>query len=228
MIPDEFSYSIPYLTLRFPLEESSHKFIIGNKSLEAKATAKEYLRGKGWWVTAGDDGILFFSVLSANFRQSYFAEVCKNYIGPNATELLNNLDLMCVSSLSSGHVSTDHLQAAADFLCRYYSGVNDQRNMRKIADFCATLPTDQVLGLIKMHRSLRYFTRGIPTLFAARSKAFLFVEVKTETGTLRSEQYIFIEALAREVKNGLLVLRILPLNGGGADQLRNPADAALN
>jgi hypothetical protein len=96
--------------------------------------------------------------------------------------------------------------------------------MQKIAEFCTTLPTESLIGLIRMHRSLGYITKGIPDLFAARPKEFLFVEVKSEGDALRAEQYVFFEALAREAPSGFLVLRVLGLTEGGRDLLRNPND----
>ncbi len=220
------SYTIPHLTLRLePAGEAGRrKYLIDGKALVVEAAAKQYLRSEGWWVLRGDEASLFLAVLSANFANSFFAAVCVNYVGPEAPRLIDALETKCQTSLRSGDVSSDHLAAAADFLCRYYSSVGDQRKFRRLANLVTTLPPSAQIGLLRVYRAIGYFTKGIPDLFAIRPGRFVFFEVKSEGDALRPEQYIFAEAVLREVESAFQILRVLAITEGSSTQLLNPAD----
>ena len=221
------SYAIRHLTLRLEAVVGSGRprFTIGGKTLVVEAAAKEYLRSQGWWVLRGDEASLFLAVLSANFADSFFAKVCLNYVGANAPALIAKLDALCRESVNSGKLSAAHLDAAGDFLSRYYASPSDHRKFRRLATEIGGLSPHDQLALVKVYKAIGYFTKGIPDLFAVKAGEFMFVEVKSEGDALRPEQYVFAEAVLPEVETGFQVLRVISTTGGRSSQLANPADA---
>ena len=220
------SYAIPHLTLRLEvaLDGGRKKYLVDGKAYAVEAAAKQYLRSEGWWVLAGTEASLFFAVLSANFGNSFFAGVCSNYVGPEAPRLIEALESKCQGSLRSGSLSAEHAAAAADFLCRYYSSVGDQRKFRRLADLMVSQTSSTQIGLLRVYRAIGYFTKGIPDLFAITTTRCIFFEVKSEGDALRPEQYIFAEAVLREIPSAFQLIRVLGTAEASARQLLNPAD----
>ncbi len=150
--------------------------------------------------------------------------MCLNYVGPNVPDLIAELDDLCRESLNTGGLSPAHLNAAADFLCRYYTSPSDHGKFRRLATEVGSLSPHDQLALINVYKAIGYFTKGIPDLFAVRAGEFMFMEVKSEGDALRPEQSVFAEALLPEVETGFQVLRILSTTGGRTSPLANPAD----
>jgi len=223
---ESHTYAIPHLTLRFEAaaEAGRKKYLVDGKPFAVEGAAKQSLRPEGWWVLAGTEASLFLAVLSANFANSFFAAVSANYVGPDAPRLIEALETKCQASLRSGALSSDHLAAATDFLCHYYAGAGDQRKFRRLAELLATQSPAVQTGLLRVYRAIGYFTKGIPDLFAIKPREFIFFEVKSENDALRPEQYIFAEAVLREIPAAFQVLRILATTEGSPQQLLNPAD----
>jgi hypothetical protein len=209
---ESHTYVIPHMTVRVEvaLDAGRRKYLVDGKPFVVEAAAKQYLRSHGWWVLAGTEASLFFAVLSANFGGSFFADVCSNYIGPDAPHLIEALESRC----------------SADFLCRYYSGVSDQRKFRRLADLVMSQASSTQIGLLRVYRTIGYFTKGIPDLFAITASGCSFFEVKSENDALRPEQYIFAETILREVPSAFQIMRVLGTSEGSAQQLLNPADRA--
>jgi hypothetical protein len=225
---ESHTYVIPHMTVRVEvaLDAGRRKYLVDGKPFVVEAAAKQYLRSHGWWVLAGTEASLFFAVLSANFGGSFFADVCSNYIGPDAPHLIEALESRCSASLQSGALTPEHTAAAADFLCRYYSGVSDQRKFRRLADLVMSQASSTQIGLLRVYRTIGYFTKGIPDLFAITASGCSFFEVKSENDALRPEQYIFAETILREVPSAFQIMRVLGTSEGSAQQLLNPADRA--
>jgi hypothetical protein len=220
------SYAIPHLTLRLEvaLEGGRKKYLVNGKPYAVEAAAKQYLRSEGWWVLAGAEASLFLAVLSANFGNSFFAGVCSNYVGPEAPRLIEALESKCQASLQSGALAAEHASAAADFLCRYYSSVGDQRKFRRLAELMLSPTSTAQMGLLRVYRTIGYFTKGIPDLFAITTTHCIFFEVKSENDALRPEQYIFAETVLREMPSAFQLIRILGAAEASARQLLKPAD----
>jgi hypothetical protein len=200
------------------------RFVINGKDMTVEAAAKEYLRTLGWWVVPGQEASLFFAVMSSNFHDSFFASVLANYVGPETPAMVERLDRLCEEAARDGRLAPEHLTAAADLLCKYYSSDGDHRRFRRLAAEVGTLaPVDQ-LGLLKVYKHIGYFTKGIPDLFAIRPGAFRFSEVKSAGDAVRPEQYFFAEALLRETGDGFQVIRILDSSRDHKAALANPAD----
>lgn len=222
------NYSIRHTSLRLELVKGSGrpKFIYAGKPLLVEAAAKEYLRDQNWWVVRGEEASLFLSVLSANITDSFFAEVCRNYIGNKAKALIKNIENLCQQSLSRGILSQEHISSATDFLCKYYSSLEDHERIEHIARKVASLSANNQLILVKAYRAIGYFTKGIPDLFAVKNGEFMFAEVKSEGDALRPEQYTFAETILPEAPEGFHVIRVLGQTGGNIAMLANPADQA--
>ncbi len=222
----QFEYSLPHVTILLPAAPRTRRqrFLVAGKELVVEAAAKEYLRAAGWWVVPGQEASLFLAVLACNFQDSFFGSVVSNYVGADASALIDQLAHLAERALAESSVHPEHLSAAADLLCRYYASDGDHRRFRRLAAEIGLLPQSEQIGLLRAYRHIGYFTKGIPDLFAVKAGQFRFVEVKSVGDALRSEQYFFAEVLLKEVGHGFQVVRILDSDRDHRAELANPAD----
>lgn len=208
--------------------DSRPRFIFAEKPLLVEAAAKEYLRSQGWWVVRGEEISVFFAMLSANFGSSFFADVCKSHVGDEAAALMAQIQNVCEASIQDGILSEDHINLSVSFMCRYYKNEADHRRARLYGKKVAELSPTHQLALLGLYRDVGYFTKGIPDLFATKGSGFVFYEVKSEGDSLRSEQYVFAEALLPRLPGSFQVIRVLGEKGGQLHLLSNPADRLVS
>ena len=207
------SYSIPHLTVRAPqtLRNSKPAFSIGNAQLSVEHFAQHLLEQNGFKVFKGDDAHLFFSILSVNFKNSFFMEVCRNWVGPNLDSHLSTLEAAVSECLAGSRITEDMIAQAESILMKYYSSYPPKTAIhRALATELRGLDQHVLLNVLRFYRKAQYTTKGAPDLFVVRPPLFCFVEVKSITDSLRPEQYDFIEGFLEMVGDYILVLRILP------------------
>lgn len=219
-------YTIPHTTIRLAMvrERNRPRFMVDGEKLGVEAAAKEYLRSKGWWVVEGSKISLFLSMLSANFGDSFFAQVCRNWIGEDADRLIADLRRHCEATISTGRISDQHMQTAITFMRRYDGSESGHKKASLWASRLQSLPAPQQMVLIEVYKAIGYFTKGIPDLFATKDNKFVYYEVKSEGDALRAEQYVFAEALLPRLPGSFQVLRVLDKDSDTLGALANPAD----
>jgi hypothetical protein len=208
-----FEYALRHITLQVPAADRTNRprFVFGGRDLVVEKIAIEYFRGEGWWVIKGDDAHLFFSFLSANFKNSFFYDVCAGYVGEQMSELFQSLRKKTDAAIKSGMIEDGHLEQAADFICHYYKSPSDHSRFRKLAKLLSSVGQQKLIGLLRMYGQVGYTTKGSPDLFMAKPGSFQFVEVKSPSDALRSEQYDFIERFLMLVSEDMLIFRVLPM-----------------
>lgn len=221
-------YEITHTSLRLEMVKvgSRSRFIFAEKPFVVEAAAKEYLISQGWWVVRGEEISVFFAMLSANFGGSFFADVCKNYVGDEATALMAQIKNLCEASIHNGILSEEHINLSVSFMCKYYKSEAGHRRAKLYGKKVAELSPTHQLALLGLYRDVGYFTKGIPDLFATKDSEFVFYEVKSEGDSLRPEQYVFAEALLPRLPGSFQVVRVLGEKGGHLHLLSNPADRA--
>lgn len=208
-----FEYALRHITLQIPAAARTNRprFVFGERDLVVEKVAIEYFRGEGWWVIKGDDAHLFFSFLSANFKNSFFYDVCSGYVGEQISEFFQALRKKTDTAINSGMIEEGHLEQAADFICQYYKSPSDHSRFRKLAKLLSSVGQQKMVGLLRMYSQVGYTTKGSPDLFMVKQGSFQFVEVKSPGDALRSEQYDFIERFQMLVSNDILIFRVLPM-----------------
>ena len=207
------SYSIPHVTVRAPQTVRNRKpaFSIGDTLLRVEDFAQHLLENNGFKVFKGDDAHLFFSILSVNFKNSFFMDVCRNWVGPDLDKHLATLDAAVSRCLAASCMSEDLIGQAESILMMYYSSYPPKTATHSaLATELRELDRDVLLNVIRFYRKAEYTTKGAPDLFAVRDSSLCFVEVKSKTDSLSAEQYDFFEGFLEMVGNYVLVLRVLP------------------
>jgi hypothetical protein len=208
-----FEYALRHITLQVPAADRTNRprFVFGDRELVVEKIAAEYFRGEGWWVIKGDDAHLFFSFFSANFKNSFFYDVCAGYVGEQMSEFFQSLRKKTDAAIKSGIIENDHLEQAADFICHYYKSPSDHSRFRKLAKLLSSIGQQKLIGLLRMYSQIGYTTKGSPDLFMAKPGLLRFVEVKSPSDALRAEQYDFIERFLMLVSEDMLIFRVLPM-----------------
>jgi len=208
-----FEYALRHITLKVPAADRTTRprYVFKGRELVVEKIAIEYFRSEGWWVIKGDDAHLFFSFLSANFKNSFFYDVCTGYVGERMTEFFQILRKKADKAIKSGMIEDGHLEQAADFICHYYKSPSDHSRFRKLAELLSSVRQQKIIGLLRMYSQAGYTTKGSPDLFMAKPGSFQFVEVKSPSDALRSEQYDFIERFLMLVSEDMLIFRVLPM-----------------
>ena len=206
-------YTVPHISIkaRQVTKSKQLRFVVNDKHVKVEQLAAKFFKKNGFEVFVGEDAHLFFSVLSYKLKDSFFHDVCKNWVGADAQKLLDELDTCVSECLRTGHVDRELIAQAGHLLDKYYASYKPkQRVHSSIAALVRQFRDEDLLRLLKLYRMAGYTTKGAPDLFIVRAADFAFVEVKSVNYSLRPEQYAFLEALTRTVGQNVCVLRVLP------------------
>ncbi len=206
-------YAIPHVSLKASQSNKKKQplFLVDDEPVKVEELAQRFFEKNSYQVHKGDDAHLFFSVLSSNFRESFFYAVCKNYVGQGANKLLDELEALVVTCLDRSEVSEELIEHAQLILTRYYSAYRPKRGVHSaLARLSKRFDPGILLRLLKFYRALAYTTKGAPDLFIARGPDFAFVEVKSLNDSLSPDQYAFLERYLSTVGDNIYVLRVLP------------------
>lgn len=195
-------YAVPHVVIRLPRGEPA--------GTRVENLAQSALEKSDYRVFAGGDANLFFSMLSINFRESHFFEVCKTHVGEAADQLLRQLEERVSRCLAASDLSDEWIDSAATILERYYSIYPSKAAVHlEIANAVRQLDRSAILRVVRFYRDLGYKTKGAPDLFLVRGSSFWFAEVKSAGDSLSRAQYEFFEGFLRIVGENILVLRVL-------------------
>ncbi len=206
-------YAIPHIVIRAEQTIKNKKplFLLRGNLLGVEEFAQQMLEYNGYTVFKGDDVHLFFSILSFNFKNSFFLDVCKNWMGQDADKHLAALETAVSKCIAESHIADELFNIAESVLKMYYSSYPPKKEIHSaLRQQLRTLDKDVVLSLIRFYRQVGYKTKGVPDLFVIRSSSFYFIEVKSQTDSLSAEQYDFFEGFLNMVGKNILVLRVLP------------------
>lgn len=207
------SYAIPHLVVRVPTrpDEQRRLYEVEGRAVRVEQYASHILTNAGWTVVKGDDAHLFFSILSCNFRDSFFREVCGNWVGADAEERIAELNDTVLVSLESGRLHTHLVDQAEAMLLQYYASYSPKQVIHSaIAEQIRSIDQKLLLRVIAFYRRMGYRTKGAPDLFAANRGAFWFIEVKSLRDSLSAAQYEFFEGYLTSVGQNILILRVVP------------------
>ena len=213
-MPGAVPYAIPHIVVRAPTEQGGHTrlYQVDGKLLRVEQYASHFLRNAGWSVVKGDDAHLFLSVLSCNFKDSFFREVCRNWVGASAEERIARIDAAVTCSLAAGKLQAGLVDEAEAMLLKYYASYPPKQAVHAtVAKHVRSMDQGLVLRLIAFYRGAGYTTKGAPDLFAASGGSFWFVEVKSQKDSLSAAQYEFFEGYLTSVAQHILVLRVVPV-----------------
>lgn len=219
-IADAVQYAIPHIVIRARIQQNDKKILypLAGKLVRVEEYARYLLQHAGWFIYKGDDAHLFFSVLSCNFKDSFFRDVCRNWVGPSAEKQIERLDAAASKSISEGILDPQLIDEAEQILLKYYSSYPPKRTIHKnLAQHTRSIEHSLLLKLLSFYRNAGYTTKGAPDLFATNNGSFRFVEVKSHTDSLSSAQYDFFEGYLTSVSNNIFVLRIVPENSKAQD-----------
>lgn len=206
-------YSIPHIVIRVPKTFKNKKpaFLVRGNLLKVEEFVQQLLEDNGYTVFKGDDAHLFFSILSFNFKDSFFLDVCKNWVGRDADKHLATLDAALSKCLRESRMSGELIRQAELVLMSYYSSYPPKQEIhRALSREIKSLDQDSVLNIVRFYRQMQYTTKGAPDLFVIRNSWFHFIEVKSETDSLSVAQYDFFEGFLNLVGENILVFRVLP------------------
>jgi hypothetical protein len=206
-------YAIPHIVARAHVQQKGKKplYPLEGKLVRVEEYASYLLQQAGWTVYKGDDAHLFFSVFSCNFKDSFFREVCRNWVGPTAEDRIARLDAAVSQSIANHALDPHLIEEAEEMLLNYYSTYPPKRAVHTaIAQHIRSFDHGLLLKLLRFYRTAGYKTKGAPDLFLASNGSFCFVEVKSHTDSLSSEQYDFFEGYLTSVSDNILVLRVMP------------------
>lgn len=215
-IAEALPYTIPHVVVRGIVRQTGKR--IEYTAREGRPlTVEEYgsylLRKAGWSVYKGDDAHFFFSIFSCNFKDSFFYEVCRNYVGPSFKKRITRLDEAALQTITNNALDPQLLQEAKDLILHYYSEYSPRASvLTDIAEHIPSFEESLIIRLMKFYRKAGYKTKGAPDLFVVNGSAFRFIEMKSHTDSLSSAQYDFFENYLATVGNNILVLRVLPEN----------------
>ena len=158
------TYSVPHLVITATPAETLDrpKFQAQGKSVPVERLVNEFFRDQGYKVVKGDEAALFLHVLSANFRNSFFMEVCRNHIGSDADPLSKELDALAEKSINARVITKPQIERASNFLCRYYSGKRQQNLYTSLSQFFGLQPHQLMVSLIRLFRGFCGFKRPSP------------------------------------------------------------------
>ncbi len=206
-------YAIPYIVIRARVKQNDKKILypLAGKLVRVEEYASHLLQHVGWSIYKGDDAHLFFSVLSCNFKDSFFRDVCRNWVGPSAEKRIVELDAAVTKSINDGVLAPQLIDKAEQMLQKYYSSYPPKQIIHKnIAKHTRFVDQGLLLKLLRFYRNVGYTTKGAPDLFAANNGSFCFVEVKSHTDSLSPAQCDFFEGYLTSVSENIFVLRIVP------------------
>jgi hypothetical protein len=209
-------FAIPHMVVRAQVRAEGNRTLypVGGDVVRVEEYAAHLLRNAGFSVYKGDDAHLFFSVLSCNFKDSFFREVCRNIVGDRAEERIARLDGAVSQAISNGVFDEGMIDEAEGLLLRYYESYQPERDVHvALANHMRAFDRGILLRLAKFYRRTGYTTKGAPDLFAVSGEFFVFVEVKSHTDSLSAAQYDFLQGYVTSVGNNILVLRVVPGNG---------------
>lgn len=213
LAPGVLRYVIPHIVIRAPQTVKNKKpaFSLRGNLLRVEDFAQQLLEDNGYTVFKGDDAHLFFSILSFNFKNSFFLDVCKNLVGQDADKHLATLDVAVSKCIAESCITEELISQAELVLMMYYSSYPPKKEIHSaLSEQVRRLDQDIVLSLVRFYRQVEYTTKGAPDLFAVRNSSFYFVEVKSQTDSLSAAQYDFFEGFLNMVGENILVLRVLP------------------
>lgn len=206
-------YSIPHIVFRSEVCQNDSRrplYLVEGKSLRVEEYASHMLTNAGWSVFKGDDAHLFFSVLSCNFKDSFFREVCGNWIGASAEERIVQINTAVKDSLASGKLQAGLIEEAEDMLLKYYASYPPKQVIYNVlSKHVRSMDHCLLLRLIAFYRRSGYKTKGAPDLFAVSGGSYWFIEVKSESDSLSAAQYEFFEGYLTSVGQNILVLRVI-------------------
>jgi len=96
-------------------------FPLAEKLLKVEEFAERLFRANGYEVFKGEDVHFFFSILSFNFKRSFFFQVYRNWVGEDAEEQLLALEATVSRCLSEACVSDELISLAESALAKYYT-----------------------------------------------------------------------------------------------------------
>ena len=156
---------------------------------------------------------LFISFISLNFLDTFFLQVFHNYVGTTAQFYIDRLASFCDSLETTNKISDDHILAGEAAILAYYSSYLRKKQVyENLSRHIMRIDRDFLYCLIKMYRKMGYTTKGAPDLVAFDKTNPWFIEVKSQTDSLSSEQYKYFEDFLTSVSKNILVLRVLPEN----------------
>jgi hypothetical protein len=206
-------YFIPHISLRAHQVTRRTKplFLVDNEEVKVEELARRFFETNGYTVFKGDDVHLYFSVLSYNFKDSFFYDVYHNWVGENAYAILTTLEALVLDCVSQSRVNRELIVHASHAIAAYYSSYDEKKvTYSLLTDSLEQLDQEDVLAVIKFYRSAGYTTKGSPDLFIAKDNRFAFVEVKSLNDSLSPYQYDFIEGYLANVGDNIYVCRVLP------------------
>ena len=206
-------YAIPHIVLRAPSQQGRDRplYLANDTFVRVEQFASRVLASAGWSVVKGDDAHLFFSVLSCNFKDSFFRQVCRNWVGASAEERIARIDAMVATSLDAGKPHERLVEETEDLLLNYYATYPPKRVVHSaMARHVRNMDESLLLRLIAFYRSSGYTTAGAPDLFAASGSSFWFVEVKSLNDSLSAIQYEYFEGYLTSVAQNIVVMRVIP------------------
>ncbi len=206
-------YAISHIAIksRQVVRDKRPFFLLEGELLKVEDFSQRLFERDGYRVFSGDDAHLFFSILSFNFRDSFFYEVCKNWVGHDAEIHLGALETAVSKCLDQCHVTEELIREAGVILNKYYAAYPPKQAVHlAIGELTRTFNPELLLNLLRFYRATGYTTKGAPDLFIIRDSDFWFVEVKSQNDSLSPEQYDFFEGFIKMVGENILVLRLLP------------------
>jgi hypothetical protein len=211
------SFAIPHMVVRARPQARGKRSLypLAGDLVRVEHYAAHLLEEAGFRVFKGDDAHLFFSILSCNFKDSFFREVYGNWAGPGAEERVAQLDAAVSRVLARDVFEAALIDEAEAMLSAYYASYPPKRNVHTaIASYTRTFDHDMLLRLVRFYRGAGYTTKGAPDLFTVAGSSFLFVEVKSHTDSLSAAQYEFFQGYLTSVGDNILVMRVVPEDGG--------------
>lgn len=186
-------------------------FLLEGEPLKVEDFAQRLFQRAAYRVFKGDDAHLFFSILSFNFKDSFFYEVCKNWVGHDAEKHLSTLEAVVSKCLDQCNVTEELIKETEVILNKYYMPYPPKQAIHSaIAELVRTFNPVLLLKLLRFYRVMGYTTKGAPDLLIVRNSGFWFVEVKSQNDSLSPDQYEFFEGFLKMVGENILVLRLLP------------------
>lgn len=194
-------YFIPHISVY--IKPTANK-----KHVNIEILAKRFFEDNSYLVFLGSDIHLYFSILSYNFKNSFFYDVCKNHLGENSSKYLEKLEKIVNKCINKCKISNNLYKQTNLIIQKYYSKYELKRNLyNDFGKLVVKFDSDLLFKLMMFYKKIGYTTKGIPDLFIVKNNKFAFVEVKSVNDSLSPEQYFFFEEYLETVSDNIYLVR---------------------
>ena len=202
-------FELPIIHIEADTQKKGGKtyYLIDENAHSVENYVKHFLKDNGYHVFTGEIANFYFSMLSYNFKDSFFHKV---YSGSADIVGLKKQETYIESSLQTNKINSDFLSNTRYLVNEYYSSTPKIRVFQKFFPLIEQINPQLLLKMIIFYQFIGYSTKGIPDLFIIHDDDIAFVEVKSLNDTLTKEQFAFIQFFNEMVSNNCYLIKVLP------------------